>query len=594
MHNYKYKINKKGFVLSPLLLLVAIVGIAGFFIWSTLSNKSIEFDGNTYAFRPTKLVLAGTSNTNYALKFNGNGVNGIDRVVYKIDNPETAIDVGATDFTLEWFMKASASANDSSSCTSGGDNWINGNVIIDRDIWGGGDYGDYGVSLYGGRIAFGVHNGSSGHTLCGSTNVANNAWHHIAVSRRASDGMMFIFVDGKLDGQFDGPNGNISYKNGRSTSYNNDPYLVLGAEKHDAGSAYPSYNGYMDEFRISNVLRYTGNYTVPIAPFTKDSSTLGLYHFDEGSGTVLLDSALFSGNALNGTIKYGGNPYGPIYEVSSVFSSTPSPSPTPTFTPTPVPSATAPIPTPTSTITPSPTATATPISTPSPTQSVTPTPSTPPQSSINFALTFDGNDDMVHSTDAIPGLSGSPLTVELWVKPSTNNQNSVVLTNATDVTGWSIELNSGRATFWLSDNGGSWKYVRNSASLKANTWYHIALVHSDSKARVFVNGKGSTNATVGALYGNNRLLIGGLDGYSYFRGDLDEIRISNNSRYTANFTRPSSKFVHDANTLLLLNLNEGSGQVVSDISNLLNLTIGATNQFDASDPMFVSSGASTN
>ncbi len=31
---------------------------------------------------------------------------------------------------------------------------MNGNVIFDRDILGGGDFGEYGISIRGGRIAF--------------------------------------------------------------------------------------------------------------------------------------------------------------------------------------------------------------------------------------------------------------------------------------------------------------------------------------------------------------------------------------------------------------------------------------------------------
>ena len=30
------------------------------------------------------------------------------------------------------------------------------------------------------------------------------------------------------------------------------PYLVLGAEKHDAGPSYPSFFGFLDELRIWN------------------------------------------------------------------------------------------------------------------------------------------------------------------------------------------------------------------------------------------------------------------------------------------------------------------------------------------------------
>ena len=51
-----------------------------------------------------------------------------------------------------------------------------------------------------------------------------------------------------------------------STDYQNDPYLVLGAEKHDAGSDYPSFHGWLDELRVSNVVRYSRGVRAARAP----------------------------------------------------------------------------------------------------------------------------------------------------------------------------------------------------------------------------------------------------------------------------------------------------------------------------------------
>jgi hypothetical protein len=43
---------------------------------------------------------------------------------------------------------------------------------------------------------------------------------------------------------------------------------------------YDYFQGAMDEVRISNVARYTSNFTPPQLPFTPDANTLMLYHFD--------------------------------------------------------------------------------------------------------------------------------------------------------------------------------------------------------------------------------------------------------------------------------------------------------------------------
>jgi hypothetical protein len=78
-----------------------------------------------------------------------------------LDAPPTKADVGG-DFTIEFQMRAQAAQNPlGTSATSGpNDDWTLGRVIVDRDIFGSGDYGDYGISLAGGRIAFGVNNGT--------------------------------------------------------------------------------------------------------------------------------------------------------------------------------------------------------------------------------------------------------------------------------------------------------------------------------------------------------------------------------------------------------------------------------------------------
>ncbi len=253
----------------------------------------------------TQLWGGGTS-----LRFFGNGVNDIDRVKISIDNPPVPADVGATDFTIEFWMKAIAGENSAANCISGNDGWINGNIMFDRDVFGDGDFGDYGISLFGDGIAFGVHNGTSGDGICGTTNVADSQWHHIAVTRRFSDGLLRLYVDGVLEAEVDGPNGNISYRDDRPTSFPNDPFLVIGAEKHDAGPQFPSYSGWIDEVRISTNLRYTSNFTRPSTTFSLDGNTVALYHFDEGSGNVINDS---DGGASNGVRNFGGSPAGPIW-----------------------------------------------------------------------------------------------------------------------------------------------------------------------------------------------------------------------------------------------------------------------------------------
>lgn len=257
---------------------------------------------------------------NYALRFFGNGVSDIDRVKIPIDNPERNADVGF-DFTIEFQMKADLNENPLGydAVQGNNDDWVLGHVIVDRDIFGPGDNGDYGISLADGRIAFGINNGEVSYTIIGNSSVADGIWKHIAVTRNSASGVISIFVDGQLDKTANTDVlGDISYRNGRNTDWENDPYIVLGAEKHDYdNNFYPSYSGYIDELRISNIVRYVDNYS-PQIKLIDDENTVALYHFDEGDGNILYDYAEITGNNSDGTIMYGGTPFGPVWVINDI------------------------------------------------------------------------------------------------------------------------------------------------------------------------------------------------------------------------------------------------------------------------------------
>jgi hypothetical protein len=287
---------------------------------SDMAYDGLTWDEILYAFYDNSQITPVVDPPGgFALRFYGNGYGDLDRVKIPID-PHVPADVGAGDFTIEWWMKAYQAENQSTSCQEGADNWIRGNILFDRDVFGAGDCGDYGISLYGGVIAFGVDQQGTGNTICGTMNVADGAWHHVAVTRDQTVGTMRIFVDGVLDADGAGPAGDVSYRDGRLTSYpNSDPYLVIGAEKHDAGSEFPSFSGWIDEVRLSDTVRYVSPFVPQDEPLPSDANTAALYHFDEGVGNVIGDSSGFPGGPSNGIRKYGGIVNGPEWTIETPF-----------------------------------------------------------------------------------------------------------------------------------------------------------------------------------------------------------------------------------------------------------------------------------
>jgi hypothetical protein len=238
--------------------------------------------------------------TNLSLQFFGTG-GGVDRVKVPLLDASGAarpVNIGATDFTLEFWIKGNVADNPTAGCTTGQmakDAWLTGAVVLDRDVLGDGDLGEYGVSLLGGQVAFGVSLANGGQTLCGVRNVLDGNWHHVALTRRSLGGLMTIFVDGaqEISQGNVGSGGDVSYNPAHVVQDPTDPLLVVGAQKRDDASAH-AFHGLIDELRLSTTRRYVGPFTPLMAAFVVDTDTAALYHFDEASGTDIIDASATS------------------------------------------------------------------------------------------------------------------------------------------------------------------------------------------------------------------------------------------------------------------------------------------------------------
>jgi len=115
-----------------------------------------------------------------------------------------------------------------------------------------------------------------------------NTWNHFALTYDESTGTARGFLNGRLDYERTGITGTILAS---ATQY-------IGYNSTNGGYMY----GFLDEYRISNSIRYTSDFTSSTAPFTSDDNTLGLYHLDDGTGQTATDS---SSNGLNGGLGSG-------------------------------------------------------------------------------------------------------------------------------------------------------------------------------------------------------------------------------------------------------------------------------------------------
>ena len=109
--------------------------------------------------------------------------------------------------------------------------------------------------------------------------------HYVAtIDRGAAIGSDGLILGGGEDGsELPVPNENHLVLGGMPTLTNLP--APLGDKMRFASGVY------IDELRISSVVRYKGNYDVPTHAFTADTDTIGLYHFDEGSKQRYEDSS---------------------------------------------------------------------------------------------------------------------------------------------------------------------------------------------------------------------------------------------------------------------------------------------------------------
>ena len=112
-------------------------------------------------------------------------------------------------------------------------------------------------------------------------------WYHIAIVYDAASTTGKAYVNGTLNATNTSLTKKLSDAGSLTKNY-------LGKSQF---SVDPYLNGNIEEFRISDIKRYTSNFIVPTSGFVADANTRLLYHFNESAGSQLFMDA--SSNAIN-------------------------------------------------------------------------------------------------------------------------------------------------------------------------------------------------------------------------------------------------------------------------------------------------------
>lgn len=217
---------------------------------------------------------------------------------------------------------------------------------------------------------------------------------------------------------------------------------------------------------------------------------------------------------------------------------------------------------------------------------LTATPTPTPVTTTNLAAKILSNNTAIYAPPILPD---DVFTFEAWVKirpfTNTNNLDSRFLF-AQGIPGSNVEVSlriSGNATIYSGQSGRVHATVYDSTGqpvylffpgpvVSVDAWHHIAMTRDGVLIKIFVDGVllGSQAYTGGTVFTDSPgMSLGAFsvsDPYSasffasgFLNGEIDEVRLSDNIRYTDNFILPYPPFQSDEATLALYHL-DGDGQ----------------------------------
>lgn len=435
---------------------------------------------------------------------------------------------GTGDFTIEFWYRPNAKSQSYPIVLTNKNGFSAGNIVFhDRH------------DSYNTKLTVWIYNlSNSVPQFTATTSTVNGTWYHIALSRSGTS--LKFFVNGTQEGSTVTTSANLD------TGATTEPYYI----------SYPGssseFNGWVDEVRVSNTARYTGNFTVATTPFVNDNSTLLLLHmngtdastyFEDDNG-VRRSIGIFANNqAQISTAQSKFNGSSIVYDGTDDY------------------------------------------------VSLSGLPST---ASSDFTFEMWARFDILPWNQTIGG-GGFMIAY---------------LNGSSDYFSIYREGTGSQPKFQIATAGKYGSFTKSGLTLAIDTWYHLAWVRSSGVWKVFFNGTDLTTFTNDSGFTNSGrtedmswVALGKFtDSRGSWDGYMDEIRISNSARYTGDFTPSTTPFTNDANTLMLIHCDgtnastvfrddNGTGRSAKGISTNGNAQIDtAQSKFGGSSALFDGTG----
>jgi hypothetical protein len=192
----------------------------------------------------------------------------------------------------------------------------------------------------------------------------------------------------------------------------------------------------------------------------------------------------------------------------------------------------------------------------------------------DFALDFNGQTDYLEIPDD-PAFHLDTFTLEAWVwrRPGGGDLQHVFAKDfgSSYMESYGIFIRNKGLWNYTIGYGAQAEIRSTTVACAPRTWTHCALVFDRGDCALYVNGKeaGRGKLAPQPLYDEQPFHVGADQDHgrmSYFwRGAIDEVRLSSVARYNAEFT-PARRFTPDLQTVLLLHLDDGEGGTAHDAS----------------------------
>lgn len=179
---------------------------------------------------------------------------------------------------------------------------------------------------------------------------------------------------------------------------------------------------------------------------------------------------------------------------------------------------------------------------------------------------FDGSGDYLripYSSDL--SLQGN-FTVEAWFNASAFTGGPII---SKDTYGSNFDFSLqivDATTIACYSNGTTTNLTVTVPTMSTGTWYHVAFVRNGSTNTIYLNGTAYGSNTMSISNDSQVYLTIGCFGWNqpsgYFRGYIQDLRITQAARYTSNFTPPTTELAQDPNfadVKLLLRFNGTNG-----------------------------------